>query len=98
MGTTPNGDLAAVISEHFDLDAESASSAAATVASALHQAWRQTGYGDPYASWMAKLPEPMLACLLAMAARAELDEYSVLHELRIARIAFTEMALGLRTA
>lgn len=79
--------------DRFDLDADAAERAAAALGTALHHTWRVSAYGEPYDTWIARMPEPLLTALVDMTARAELDEFGVGHELRIARLMFTELAV-----
>ncbi|MGW3657176.1 hypothetical protein ACWD6R_16445 [Streptomyces sp. NPDC005151] len=87
--------LQPLLAERFGLDDEAAEQAAFSTGATLHQTWRATAYGENYTAWVGRLPEVLLKCLVEMAARAETDKYATAHELRMARLMLTELAVDL---
>ncbi|MFF3378093.1 hypothetical protein ACFYXF_34720 [Streptomyces sp. NPDC002680] len=88
--------LQALLAERFGLCADAAGQAAITVDQALTATWRSAGYSQDYRTWIAGMPEVLLKCLVEMAARAELEEFSTGHALHVGRQLFTELARAIR--
>ena len=88
--------LQVLLAERFDLDLGSAGEAAIHVDQALTTTWRTSGYGQDYRTWVGCMPDALLKCFVELAARAERDEFSTGHVLRIGRQVLTELALQLR--
>ena len=88
--------LQALLAERFSLSVDVAGHAVITVDTALTDTWRVTSYGEDYRTWTARVPEVLLKCLVEMAARAERDEFSTGHEVRVGRQLLTELALQFR--
>ncbi|MFH8771980.1 hypothetical protein [Streptomyces sp. NPDC017958] len=88
--------LQVLLAERFDLDLRAAGEAAINVDQALNTTWRTSGYGQDYRTWIDCMPDALLKCFVELAARAERDEFSTGHALRIGRQVFTELALQLR--
>ncbi|WP_326737018.1 hypothetical protein [Streptomyces sp. NBC_01022] len=87
--------LKTLLVDRFGLGADAAEQAAISTGATLHQAWRATAYGENYTAWVGRLPEVLLKCLVEMAARAETDPHATAHELRMARLMLTELAIDL---
>ncbi|MFD3455801.1 hypothetical protein ACFWVC_26935 [Streptomyces sp. NPDC058691] len=88
--------LPALLAERYEFGTESAATAATAINAALHDSWRATAYGEDYAGWIGRMPDSLLKCVVDTAARAEDDEFGAVHELRMARLILSELAVVIR--
>ncbi|MGW1801688.1 hypothetical protein ACWCQN_38670 [Streptomyces sp. NPDC001984] len=88
--------LLALLVERFEFGTESAAEAATAINAALHDNWRATAHGEDYTTWIARMPASLLKCVVDMAARAEDNALSAEHDLRMARLILSELALVIR--
>ncbi|MGW3246614.1 hypothetical protein [Streptomyces sp. NPDC001070] len=88
--------LPRLLAERYEFGTESAATAAHAAAAALHDTWQSAAYGEDYTTWIRRMPETLLKCLVDLAARAEDDEFGAAHELRMARQVLAELAIVIR--
>ncbi|MEU4095526.1 hypothetical protein [Streptomyces sp. NPDC026673] len=88
--------LVRLLMERFGFGTEPAAQAATAVTAALHETWQGMAYGEDYATWIRRMPETLLKCFVDLAVRAEDNELTAEHELRVARQMLAELAIVIR--